>query len=78
MSSHRSNPCSRPEIMTAATPASASPVPTEPMSRSVLRPTRSMIDMPTSVAARLVNPIATDCRSAESALNPAALKISPR
>ncbi len=62
----------------AATPASASAVPTDPTSNSVLRPTRSMIDMPNTVAARLVNPIATDCRSADRELNPAALKISPR
>ena len=50
-------------------------MPTAPISSSVLRPSLSMSDMPTSVATKFIAPTATACRSPETLLNPAMAKM---
>ena len=61
-------PC--PVPMMTATPASAIAVPTEPMSSSFLRPTRSITRSAMMVAMRLAAPMATCCRSFDKPLKP--------
>ena len=58
-----------------ATPARQKVMPTPPMSSSVLRPSLSISDMPTSVATRFMAPMATDCMSPEILLKPAMPKM---
>ena len=53
-------------------------VPAAPIRRRVLRPTLSMMLMPSMVKMRLVKPIITDCRSPETLLKPALAKMSFR
>ena len=62
----------------AETPARHTAVPTDPASSSRLRPIRSMTDIAIMVNKRLVPPTATACKSPDTLLNPALLKMSFR